>query len=231
MIRFLSLMLCGAALTVSLAVAGERPVGFGKSSKEEILQACYDKIQWYIAQDIEVPESVYDFYFSFEQLVMPEVHGRRVPGAFQLDELQDACPGTSLTFETGGGEGDGEVVVIVCGQTSNARNDCGYPTCRWGKDVVVELNVEDFGYFEITTTGSLFDTYLCLYEDGCCGDPDAELIEANDNNPGMCNGQRLASGFSTCLDDGTYYLVLDGSFSTARGSYCLTIYYDEGFCD
>ena len=228
MIRCLSLMLCGLALTTSLAAASERPVGFGRSTNEEILQACYDEIQTYVARDVEVPEYLYDFYFALEPRVMPEAYTNRRPATQTLDELQDFCPGTVLSFS--GGEGD-EAFVVTCGSTSTAHNDCNYPNCRWGRDVVVQLDVQDFGYFEFTTTGSLFDTYLCLYEGGCCGAEGSELIEYNDNNPYMCNGQRLASGMLTCLDEGTYYLVLDGSYSTARGSFCLNIFYASDFCD
>lgn len=189
------------------------------------LNALYEQISKSDEQGIDVPEAVYDRYFALEELLHPEYYELPTRGhTIFLDELQDVCPGTEIEGPEGG-----VMTYSVCGQTYNANNDCTYPDCRYGRDVVVELHINANDYLVITTTGSRFDTYLCLYADACCGEEGMDVIERNNNAPELCNGQRLAAGIERCVFPGTYYIVLDGAGPSARGSYCLNItsYYDD----
>ncbi len=229
-------VIAGCLLAIATAIASgpghvaaaTNPTGlaFGKSSAAEILEGAYQEILRYQKLGYEVPEEMYNFYFAYEQLVHPEYYEGRHAEQGALDEFADACPGTVIN-----GPDFGNQTIITCGQTNNAANDCSYPHCRWGRDVVAQLVVNDYNYVIITTTGSRFDTYLCLYEDGCCGEPGSFLITTNDNNPSLCDGQRLAAGLDACLAPGTYYVVLDGAGVAARGSYCLTVQFLAEGCE
>lgn len=207
------------------SAAGQYGLAFGKSTPAEILEGAYQQIMWYEARELDVPEGLYEFYFRCERLAQPELYQDRHQGAVVLDEFADTCPGTIIQFFEEGPE-----TIVSYGQTNNAQNDCSYPDCRWGRDVVVQVELEEGGELVITTTGSNFDTYLSVFEEDCFTSGDAELLYSNNNNPGLCNGQRLASGIWECFSGGTYWIVLDGASPAARGSYCLTIDYSP-FCD
>ncbi len=192
---------------------------------QKYLEGAYQQITWYEARQLEVPEGLYEFYFKYEKLVHPEFYETRHQNAVVLDEFADSCPGTVIQIPD-----EEEYTVISCGQTNNARNDCTYPDCRWGRDVVVQVELEEDGQMTITTTGSNFDTYLSVFEDDCFTEDGSDLIESNNNNPSLCNGQRLAAGIYECFDAGTYWIVVDGNSTSSRGSYCLTIEFED-FCD
>ncbi|MCC6476149.1 hypothetical protein IT157_03765 [bacterium] len=196
-------------------------------SAEAEFDALLGQISKMDEQGIDVPQEVYDRYFELEAQLHPEYYEQSARGhAVVLDELEDVCPGTLVE-----GPEEGTMTYSVCGQTYNANNDCTYPDCRYGRDVVVRLEVENFQPILITTTGSRFDTYLCLYMDECCGEEGAVVLERNNNAPNLCNGQFLAAGIQRCVFQGTYYIVLDGASPAARGSYCLNITLLDEFCD
>lgn len=202
-------------------------LSFGKSSAEEILNAAYEQIEWYESNQFEVTQEMYDFYFKFERLVNPDVYAEidsRTEGRGALDQLADACPGTQMIMPE-----EGELTIVEYGSTLTAVNNCSYPDCRYGRDVVAQIEVSSFGTLEISTCGSAFDTYLCLYEDGCCGEEGSNLISEN-NNYGFNCGQRLTSYIIDCVSPGTYYLVLDGASTAAKGSYRLSVSFSD-FCE
>ena len=202
-----------------------RNLEFGKSTPQEVIDALVEQIDWYDQQGIGVPKEMYDFYFAMEPLVVPQAYeGRGEQGA--IDELNDTCPGTVIQFPE-----EGDYMYTTCGQTYNATNNCTYPNCRYGRDVMVQLEVESSGLIVMTTTGSRFDTYLCLYAVDCCGQEDSEKLAENNNNPDLCNGQLLAAGIDGCILPGTYWLILDGAGPAARGSYCLNIQFYEDECE
>lgn len=207
-------------VTDAAALDQSTSLAYGESSATEILAGAYQQIMWYETQQLDVPEALYDFFFKYEALVQPELNPERTEGRNVLDEFADLCPGTVIEGPDGG-----DLTVTSYGQTNNATNNCTYPNCRFGKDVVVQLEVQSSNFIRVTTTGSRFDTYLCLYEAGCCGELGSTKIVENNNNPGLCDGQLLAAGFQTCVDPGTYWLVLDGAGVAARGSYALTIFF------
>jgi hypothetical protein len=209
------------------SAAGTNGLAFGRSSAEEILDAAAVAIERLNAVAEEVPQEMYDFYFKLEQATHPELYSERGT-VITLDQNADRCPGTLLF-----GPEEEDIVIRTCGSTLAASNDCSYPNCRYGRDVVMQLEVFGFDAITISTAGSSFDTYLCMYEDVCCdeGGESRSLYESNDNNPSICNGQRLAAGISTCVSPGTYYLVLDGASPAARGSYCVTITWEYDDCD
>ena len=206
-----------------------RSIEIGKTTPAEVVDAVYEQIVWYDEQGRDVPKEMYDFYYAFDHLVNPQFYAEqdgRVEGNGALDELVDTCPGTLIL-------GPGHNVFQVttnCGQTYTAVNNCSFPDCRYGRDVVVELWIYGFDYIKITTTGSTFDTYLCLYGYACCGQEGSDRIAANNNAPWLCNGQRLAAGIEACLTEGVYHIVLDGASPAAFGSYCLTIAIDGDNC-
>ena len=160
------------------------------------------------------------FYYAFDRQVNPQFYvERQEDGA--LDELTDGCPGPLID-----GPPAGEYMIYTtCGQTNTATNDCTYPGCRYGRDVFAMIQTQGYDWIRITTTGSTFDTYLCLYVGNCCGLPGAYKVGENNNNPSLCNGQRLNAGMQGCLyfGPGTYYIVLDGAGPAAFGHYCLTV--------
>lgn len=215
-----------AVLVANAAMAGGpvNPMGlaFGKSSGEEILEGVYQYIQQLEQDQVDVPQHVYDFYFACEKRVHPEFYPERGENG-SLDQHDDACPGTLLEF----GDLEGELTVVSCGTTMFANNDCSYPDCRNARDVIVHLAIDTFGWLTVRTAGSAFDTYLCLWEDGCCGDG-GELLASNNNAPNLNNGQRLAAGLEGFVAPGDYYLVLDGAGPAARGAYCLSITVESG---
>ena len=197
-----------------------RGVAFGKSTPQEILDAALAKINQYDTDGTDVPDDVYAFFFRAEALLHPEYYSERNPNSQALDQFLDVCPGGTITVPDWEDSDDDEYHITSCGQTFNATNNCTYPTCRLGRDVVVTLEIQNYTGALIYTRGSMFDTYLCLYAESCCGSTD-DLFSWNNNAPWMNNGQPLAAGLIECLEPGTYYLILDGASVAARGSYCV----------
>ncbi len=232
-----ALILCAIAMTVCLhgtaQAAGQSAVKFGKSSPQEILDAALAHIQQLEADGWDIGDDTYEFYFRGERLLHPEFYATRHDRSESMDQFLDTCPGGLIVgpeWEDDAARGfGGTYIVSTCGQTTTARNDCSYPRCRFGRDVVVTLEVPSFTGLYIRTAGSSFDTYLCLYEDECCSSDNDYLVESNNNFPELNYGQPLAAGIATCLPPGTYYLILDGATTAARGSYCVQFEFTE-FC-
>lgn len=219
-----NLAMCAMILAMaSMVLAADAPktnLAIGSSSPEEILEAAAGYIQWHEEQGLEVPEYVYEFHFKVEQTAHPEYFAGRTE-LNPLDQHDDACPGTHIE-----GPDFGDVSITSCGTTMYANNDCSYPNCRNARDVIIEIDMNYDGWLTVRTAGSMFDTYLCLYEDACCGDI-SDLIDSNNNAPWLNNGQRLAAGLESFISAGTYYLILDGAGPAARGAYCLTLEFTE----
>ncbi|MCB1061136.1 MAG: hypothetical protein KDB65_12990 [Calditrichaeota bacterium] len=229
LLTVLSIVCLGGSLAApAFAATPGSELAYGKSSGEAILEAAFRNIERLDEQGLEVPQDLYDFYFKFEQALHPEYYtAAEREQAVTLDQFANACPGTVID----GPEGE-DIVIRSYGQTYTAGNNCSYPFCRLGNDVVVQLEVYGFDGLTIRTAGSTFDTYLCLYEDACCGSaPASSLYESNNNDPSLNYGQRLAAGLQTCVSPGTYWLVLDGAGPSAKGSYCLTIEWESDACD
>lgn len=193
---------------------------------EAELDALYAQIQKLDEQGADVPEEVYARYFELEEQLHPEYYSQHEENPGALDELSNTCPGTYVYIN-----GEGDFFWSTCGQTYNATNNCTYPQCRYGRDVMIQLEVDGSGWLELTTTGSRFDTYLCMYNGNCCGQEGSYNFGSNNNNPDLCNGQMLAAGMDGCIFPGTYWLVLDGASASARGSYCLNINFYEDECE
>ncbi len=222
----LAFMIVMLAASAALAVGpmGTRDYPSEFMSPEAILDQAFQRIQWYEANNLEVPEDVYAFYFKAEQMLHPEFYDHRdAPGT--LDQFADACPGTVIE-----GPDFGEMFVTSTGSTMTVNNDCSIPNARLGRDVVVNLNINYQCLVTITTAGSAFDTYLVLYEDNCCDGDNDFVVASNNNDPYLNNGQRLAAGLQICLNPDDYYIVLDGASSAARGSYRLSIAIED-FCN
>lgn len=236
------LLLCAACLAVSwsanadsdhqVASAATQSYAIGQTSVAEALEAAFQQIELYEQNQWEVTKEMYDFYFKLDRLVNPEIYAEmdgRTDESGALDQLIGTCPGSIIL----GPQDEEEMVIRTCGSTSSGANHCSYPDCRLGRDVVAQLVVDEDVELTITTTGSSFDTYLCVYdEDGCCGEEGSNLIAFNNNNPSLCNGQRLAAGlYFPCINAGTYYVILDGAFPSAHGSYCLTFDFSDNCND
>ncbi|NUO18501.1 hypothetical protein HUU59_03550 [bacterium] len=224
-----AVLLVSVCALAGMAQAGGTPnpygLAFGRSSAEEILDGAYRYIQQLDQDQLDVPQDVYDFYFAFDRLVNPHFYESR-EGHVSLDQDSDTCPEERIEFD-----GEEDVTIVTCGTTRYAANDCTFPYCRNSRDVFVHLDFDNWGLLRVTTTGSAFDTYLCLWEDNCCGNNESMPDVYNNNNPYLCNGQRLAAGFEYCVDDDNYILVLDGAGPAAFGSYCLTIEFEPFECE
>jgi len=207
-------------------------LSFNRSSQQEIYEAALAYINQLEMDGWDISEDVYEFYFRTERAVHPEFYATRNENSQALDQFTDVCPGGVIYgpewFNPYRGFGD-SYIVQTCGQTYTATNNCNYPACRRGRDVVVTLEIPSFTGLFIRTAGSTFDTYLCLYEDECCPSDNDFLYESNNNFPQLNYGQPLAAGIATCLPPGTYYLILDGASTTSRGSYCVEFEFTE-FC-
>ncbi|MBL0061898.1 MAG: hypothetical protein IPP40_10595 [bacterium] len=233
-------MLCAACLAMSWSVSAgdggqiksvttpEQNLTVSGSSAEKVLDAAFRQIELYDQNQWDVPKELYDFYFKLDRLVNPQIYAEaeeRMAGGGAMDQLLGTCPGTIFYMPE-----EDDLDIRTCGSTTSSTNRCTYPNGRYGRDVVAELDLPSSGELRISTCGSSFDTYLCLFEDACCGDESGELIESNNNDPFTCGGQRLTSAIATCVGSGTYYIVVDGASPAAHGSYCLTIEYNQD-CD
>jgi hypothetical protein len=189
----------------------------------------WNQIRQIKAAGDDVPENLYDRFFELERTLYPSEYEGRHPDTDPLDQGSDICPGTVITQPA---EGTGDSLFVDNGTTLGMNNDCGHQfqvppgTCAGGRDVFFQLNVMYRDSLEIKTCGSSFDTYLCLYRDVCCGSLE-NLVAWNDDSP-LCGNRSLKSYITTCVDSGTYYIVLDGAGISAQGAYRLDIRFFHG---
>lgn len=219
-------VLCLLAVTALLAVPGLAQQSSSQVSPEvRELWGLFQQIEDFKATDRDVPPELYNRYFELDRLVHPENYGRTEVSS--LDELSDTCPGVMIT-----GPDSGVVWSYYNnGQTTNKQNNCSYPTCRYGRDAFMRLQVLYRDSITISTCGSGFDTYLCIWTGGCCNSPDAVLFAANDNNPLLCDAPiTLQAGVARCFEPGVYYICVDGATPAAHGSFRLTVTFHGNSC-
>ncbi len=160
----------------------------------------------------EIPAELYEQFFSLEQQLYPE----RVSRERGLDQGMDGCPGYLIEQPE-----QGLFDWVDYGQTYNLNNDCTFPQCRTGRDVIYQLNITQQDSLQITTCGSGFDTYLCIFAGACCG-VGTQPTYSNDDSP-ICGPNSVRSAIRGCFQPGLYYIVVDGFNGTAQGHYQLNI--------
>ena len=202
MVVFLSIAVMAGA---TLAWADQVPIS-------PQLEALWNEIQQLKQQDSEISADLYQRYFELEQQLYPERFARG--GDRGLDQGMDGCPGYPIV------QPEGLFDWVDYGQTYNYNNDCTIPACRTGRDVVYSLTVTAQDSLQITTCGSGFDTYLCIYSGVCC--QSGSLVFSNDDSD-ICGTGSLRSGIRGCFVPGDYFIVVDGFNQTAQGHYQLNI--------
>ncbi|MBI5060470.1 hypothetical protein HZB60_11890 [candidate division KSB1 bacterium] len=181
----------------------------------EQLEQEWNLIQAAKQADQEITEEMYAPYYALFGRLYPErgLEGSGRGEGDNLDQGYDRCPGLVInqTFP---------MTWVDYGQTYNYGNDCRRPNCRDGKDIVYQFNVTQRDSIIISTCGSTFDTWLCVYQDVCCS---STPLFSNDDNWDICGAHTMLSGVAACFDPGTYYIVLDGYGRSAYGHYALSI--------
>ncbi|MCX6600276.1 MAG: hypothetical protein NT025_01780 [bacterium] len=163
--------------------------------------------------DLEVPQALYDRYFELQRNLYPIPDERHSGG--QLDQGMDGCPGTVITQPP-----PGQLLNFYDdGQINFMHDNCTYPRCRRGNDVHYQLVMNHPEWLLISTCGSVYDTYLCVFRDSCCADTAARVM-VNNNAPQICGTNALQAAISACfLLSGTYYITLDALNSGTTGDY------------
>jgi hypothetical protein len=180
------------------------------------LDRSWREIQMLKSNGQDIPSSLYDRYFELERQVYPDRYSET--GALQghLDQALDACPGLIFTQPD-----TGHFSFVDYGQTYTSRDDCRQ--CRSGRDVVYQMVLVRPQWLQISTCGSGFDTYLCIYKDSCCT-PGRIPFAFNDDNTTICGAHSLKAAINMCfIDPGTYYIVLDGYNFAAAGHYAFSV--------
>lgn len=223
------ILLVAALLTIGVCLAQQTRSQVSPDMVE--LWDVYQQIEDLKANNREVPQEMYDRYYELDRRLHPEAYPRIEENP--LDDLSDICPGVLVT-----GPDSGVVWSYTnSGQTTNKANNCSFsladPTsgCRFGRDVFMRLEVLYRDSITISTCGSGFDTYLCVWTGGCCGDPNAVPYAFNDNNPELC-GLPLTqqAGIAQCFEPGIYYICLDGATTAAHGSFRITVTFYGNSC-
>ncbi|NUO18349.1 hypothetical protein HUU59_02745 [bacterium] len=206
-------------------------IAYGQQSQS--IQTPESQELWRIFQQIadlktseqDVPSSLYEQYYELDRVVNPELYGREEGS--QLDQFQDLCPGGVVT-----GPDSGQTYLFATnGSSQTATNNCSFPSCRIGRDLFLTLDVMYKDSITITTCGSGFDTYLCIFQGACCGQPGSVLFASNDNAPEVCGvATTLQAGVSRCFDPGRYYICLDGYGAGAFGNYSFRIQFHGNSC-
>jgi len=186
-----------------------------QSPEREELWRLFQNIEDLKATNVEVPEALYTRYFELDRLLNPDQYNdREHPNP--LDQLTDLCPGGTVTTPNPAAP----YVFGTTGQTNTAANNCSFPNCRFGKDLFFVLEVPTRDSITITTCGSAFDSYLCIFTGACCGQAGSVAYASNDNAPQICGvSTTLQAGISRCFEAGTYYVCLDGASVAAFGHY------------
>lgn len=201
-----------------------------RSSESDQLWAVFQQIRDLDAAGHEVPADLYNRYYELDRIVNPsQYEWERTPGN-PLDQLTDYCD----QAPTWVGPDEGMTYFNATnGVTSSAfHNDCTYLNggaagCRLGKDVFMKLEVRFRDSVTVSTCGSAFDTYLCIFTDGCCATPFAQ----NNNNSLICGvATTLNAAISRCFDPGMYWICLDGSSGTAFGDWRISVQFHGNSC-
>lgn len=196
-----------------------------ESPESAQLWRVYQQIEDLKAAGQDVPTEMYDLYFKLDQAVHPELYGRFEESP--LDQFNDLCPGGLVV----GPDSGMTYNFSTTGATNTATNNCTFPACRIGRDLFIRLEVLYRDSVTVTTCGSGFDTYLCIYTGACCGQPGSVLFASNDNAPEVCGqATTLQAGVSRCFEPGVYYIVLDGYSPAAFGQYRFSIIFHGNSC-
>jgi len=98
-----------------------------------------------------------------------------------------------------------------------------------GNDVVYAYTPQQTEVVSISLCGSLYDTYLYIYQGGCPGDSSAVLVCCSDDHGGACpNG---SGNLTSCCNElaltagETYYIIVDGWRGSSNGDYRLHMNY------
>lgn len=205
-------MMAWAAESSSAAQSSNIPEHVREASRLQ-MDEVWQEIQTLKQNDEEISEELYNRYFSLERILFPERirEERERPGG--LDQGLDRCPGLTINQ-------NGAMNWVDYGQTYWTVNDCARPRCRDGKDVIYQLNVTVEDFLTISTCGSNFDTWLCIYQNTCCT---STPFISNDDNDEVCGYLTMRAAVQACFTPGTYYIVLDGFSRAAYGHYQLSI--------
>lgn len=219
-------------LMILVACLALATVGFAQQSRSQEspesaqLWQVYQQISDLKAMDQEVPAELYELYFKLDHAVNPEQYEDR-GGANPLDQFSDLCPGGMVM----GPDSGMTYNFSTTGATNTATNNCSYPACRLGRDLFIRLTVQYRDSVTITTCGSGFDTYLCVFTAACCNQPGSVPFASNDNAPEVCGvSTTLQAGISRCFEPGVYYIVLDGFGPAAFGQYRFSIIFHGNSC-
>jgi hypothetical protein len=200
--------------TLPGAYAQQSPSNPSLEASQAYLQV-WNEIQALKQSGSEIPSDLYSRYFALEAEINPPDNRRGRDGS-QIDQGLDGCPGYLVTQPV-----NGDLTFDDWGQTDNAHNDCTYPLCRVGKDVVFAVDINHPAWLQITTCGSRFDTYLCIFKDSC--GVAGHRVFYNDDSP-LCGPNSIYAGIDTCFSEpGRYFVVVDGYGVGAWGHYGLHI--------
>jgi hypothetical protein len=217
----LILVVVASVSAISYAQQTQSP----ESPESAELWRIYQQIEDLKASEQDIPQSLYDRYFELDRIVNPNQHERME--MTPLDQFTNTCPGGMIM----GPDSGLTYTYSSTGATNTATNNCSYPACRLGRDMFLQLEVQYRDSITITTCGSGFDTYLCVYTGACCGQTGSVLYAFNDNNPEVCGvSTTLQAGISQCFEPGTYFIVLDGYAPAAFGQYRCSIIFHGNSC-
>jgi hypothetical protein len=129
----------------------------------------------------------------------------------------ETCPGRLITIPAAPDS------FVDAGNTNNMRNNC--VQCGTddpggsGRDVFYYFDLTHSTYLLISTCGSAYNTYICLFKDSCCSGDRVPLV-SNDQDPSLCPQFPNQAIIATCLiNPARYYLVVSGPNAGAYGSY------------
>ena len=218
-------------ILILVVVASLSVIGFAQqtqspeSPESAELWQVFQQITDLKAADQDIPTSLYDRYFELDRIVNPDQHERVEMSP--LDQLTNLCPGGLIV----GPDSGMTYIFATSGATNTSTNGCSYPNCRLGRDQFIRLEVLYRDSVTITTCGSGFDTYLCVFTGGCCGETGSVPYVSNDNNPQVCGvATTLQAGISQCFEPGIYYIVLDGYGPASFGQYRFSIIFHGNSC-
>ncbi len=213
--RWLIMPVLAAVLLLFGGIAAAEPPDDGSA---DAATQVWEEIQALKQRGEDIPQALYDRYFALNGAEGPAVGPRPEGGGTGgLDQGIDGCPGLLIT-QTGS-----TLNFSDAGQTNDAQNDCTNPPCRTGRDLIYAVDLIRSSWLQISTCGSTFDTYLCIFRNSCLT-PGQLPVLVNDDAPGICGGYSLKAAVSACfLEAGRYYIVLDGYNAVAAGHYMFSV--------